>query len=171
MRFLKLIYGLTFCFLLVAASVTAYVLSHPELGLKETDPTTRAWISNYGVLGGLVLVSLYNSAMILLPWPFFILYLTLRRKHGWQNRLVDVIVYAAMPAYGLYLVVDWLLNAANDVSWLLFHSCHDVLSTMWGFWENMMIYVLLAMFLVLFLFLYVRQTLRKCVQNIFEPDR
>ena len=80
LRFLVFLYGLAFCFLLVAASVTAYVLSHPELGLKETDPITRAWISSYGLIGGLVLVNVYNFVMMLLPWPFFLLYLTVRRN-------------------------------------------------------------------------------------------
>jgi len=115
-RFLLSIYCMTFCFLLVATLVTAYVLSHPELGLKETEPITRACISHYGLVGGLTLVNLYNSAMIFLPWPFFILYLTLCRRGRWQNILLDSIVYSATSAYGLYLLIDWLLNAANDAS-------------------------------------------------------
>ena len=169
LRFIVLIYGITFCFLLhVAASVTAYVLSHPELGLKETDPITHARISNYGFIGGLVLVNLYNSAMILLPRPLFILYHILRRKCGWHNILVDSIEYAAVSAYGLYLLIEWLLNAANDVSWLLFHSGHAVISTVWGFWENMTLYVMLAIFSVLFLFLYLRPTFYECTHALCE---
>jgi len=168
LRCLALLYGLTFCFLVVAASVTAYVLFHPKLGLKETDPITRACISKYGLLGGLVLVNLYNSAMIILPWPFFILYLTLSRKGGWHSMLADALVYTAMSAYGLYLLIDWLSNAANDVSWLLFHSCHSVISTLWGFWESMTIHVMLAIFVVLFLFLYVRPTFREGMHRTFN---
>ena len=90
----------------MAGFLTVYLLSHPELGLKEIEPITRACIANYGLLGGLVLVNLYNSAMILLPWPLFMLYLTLRRQRGWRKILVDSMVYVAISAYGLYLLID-----------------------------------------------------------------
>jgi len=32
-----------------------------------------------------------------------------------------------MSAFGLYELMFWLLNAVNDVSWLLFHSCPYVI--------------------------------------------
>jgi len=32
-----------------------------------------------------------------------------------------------MSAFGLYQLIFRLLNAVNDVSWLLFHSCLDVI--------------------------------------------
>ena len=146
LRFLVFLYGLAFCFLFVATSVTAYVLSHPELGLKETDPIARAWIAHYGLLGGLVRVNVYNSAMILLPWPFFILYLRLRRKRGWQNILAESIVYSVMFAYGLYFLIRRLFNAANDVSWLLFHSCPYVITATWDLWMSLPFHLTLAIF-------------------------
>lgn len=154
MRILVVIYSIAFCFLLVAALVTAYVLSHPELGLKETNPITRACISNYGLIGGLVLVNLYNSAMILVFWPFFILYIVLRRKYDWNYILADAIAYSGIAAYGIYLLVSRALNAASDVSWLLVYSCPSVITATWGFWENMTIYLMLAIFLGLFPIVY-----------------
>jgi len=63
-RFLALIYVITFFFLLVAALVTAYMLSHPELGLAEGNPSTRAVMLEYGLAVGLLLAILYNSAII-----------------------------------------------------------------------------------------------------------
>ena len=71
LRFLVFIYGIAFCFLLVAASVTAYVLSHPELGLKETNRIVRDYISKYGLELGLLLVNLYNFGMIFFSWILF----------------------------------------------------------------------------------------------------
>ena len=65
LRFLVFIYGLAFCFLLMAASVTAYVLSHPELGLKETNPIVRDYVSRYGLELGLLLVNLYNFGIVI----------------------------------------------------------------------------------------------------------
>ena len=130
----------------MAASVTAYVLSHPELGLKETDPITHAHISNYGVLGGLILVNLYNSATILVFCPSFILYLIVRRKYKWNNILADSIAYSGMVAYGLYVLINWLLNAANDVSWLLFYSCPYPITATWDLWMSLPFHLTLAIF-------------------------
>ena len=127
LRFLALIYGITFCFLLVAALVTAYVLLHPELGLVEGNPSILALISECGLIIGLILNILYSSAIIFHAWPFFISYLMLKRKYKRSNILVDSGVYSWMYAFGLYEFIFRLLNAVNDVSWLLFHSCPYVI--------------------------------------------
>lgn len=70
-----LIYGLTFLFLLVAALVTAYALSYPELGMVEETAPVRAYISKYGLILGLLLTVLYKSVIIFVFWPSFMLYL------------------------------------------------------------------------------------------------
>ena len=146
--FLILVYGLTLFFVLVAALVTAYVLSHPEIGLKERNPVVVDFVSKYGLTVGLLLVNLYNAAKILLPWFIFISYLLLRRKHRWDNIHADSLVYSVMAAYGFYLLISWLLNAANDVSWLLFNSCPYMIIATWKLWDNV-IYLIPAIFAVL----------------------
>ena len=89
LRFLIFIYSIAFCFLLVTASVTAHVLSHPELGLKETNPIVRDYVSKYGLELGLLLVNLYNFGTIFFAWLLFISYLVLGRKYRWKKTLAD----------------------------------------------------------------------------------
>jgi len=67
--------------LVVTALVTAYVLSHPEIGLKEMNPLVIGLVSAYGLLVGLLVVNLYNIVMIMLLWVIFIPYLLLRKRH------------------------------------------------------------------------------------------
>jgi hypothetical protein len=55
-----------------------------------------------------------------------------------------------MSAYGMYLLISWLLNAANDVYWLLFGSNPYVISALWESWDSLFRYLTLAIFLVLF---------------------
>jgi len=150
LRFLIFIYGMTVCFLLVAAFVTAYVLSHPELGLKETNPIVRDFVSKYGLELGLLLVNLYNSGTIFFSWILFISYLVLSRKYRWRKTLADSMAYGAMSAYGMYMLISWLLNAANDVAWLLFRSNPYGISALWESWDSLLRYLTLAIFLVLF---------------------
>lgn len=98
MRFLVILYSIAFCFLLVTAFVTAYVLSHPELGLKETNPIVRDYVSKYGLALGLLLVNLYNFGTIFFAGLLFILYLTLSKKHKWRKTLADSIAYSGIAA-------------------------------------------------------------------------
>jgi len=151
LRFLKLLYVLAFFFLFVMALVTAYVLSHPELGLVETNPLVRAYMSKYGLVVALLIAILVNSSVLILSWLFFTLYRMFRRRYNWHNPLIDSTAYSLVATFGLYALIAWALNALNDVSWLLFHSAHDVISILWGFWENMILYVILAIFLTIFL--------------------
>ena len=150
LRFLVVIYGIAFCFLLVAALVTAYVLSHPELGLKETNPIVRDYVSKYGLELGLLLVNLYNFGTIFVSWLLFILYLALSKKYRWKKTLTDSLVYRMMSAYGLYVLISWLLNAANDVSWLLFRSNPYVISALWDSRDTLYRYLTQAILFVLF---------------------
>ena len=150
LRFLVFIYSIAFCFLLVAASVTAYVLSHPELGLTETNPIVRDYVSQYGLELGLLLVNLYNFGMIFVSWLLFISYLVLSKKYKWKITLADSIVYGMMSAYGLYVLISWLLNAANDVSCLLFRSNPHVISALWESWDSLNPYLTLAILLAVF---------------------
>jgi hypothetical protein len=98
------------------------------------------------LIGCLVLVSLYNSAVILVFWPFFILHLALRRKYKRNNILADSIAYSGIAAYGMYHLMFWMLNAANDVSWLLVYSCPDVITATWDFWMSLPFHRTLAVF-------------------------
>jgi hypothetical protein len=156
-RFLRLIYALAFLFLLVVASVTAYGLSHPELGLVETNPLVRAYMSAYGLVVALLLATLVNASVLIFSGLFFTLYRMFQRRYTWHSPLIDAIAYALVATFGLYALIVWLLNAANDVYVLLFHSGHAVISTLWRFWENMMIYIMFAMFMILF---------AKCIQDL-----
>jgi len=150
LRFLVVIYSVAFCFLLVAAFATAYVLSHPELGLQETNPIVRDYVSKYGLELGLLLVNLYNFGIVIFSWFLFASYLVLRRKRRWKMTFADSLVYAAMSAYGMYMLISWLLNAANDVAWLLFRSNPHIISVVWESWDSLFGYLTLAVFLVLF---------------------
>jgi hypothetical protein len=144
------LYSMTFCFLLVTAFVTAYVLSHPELGLEERNPIVRDYVSQYGLELGLLLVNLHNFGIVIFSWILFASYLVLSRKYRWKRTFADSLVYAAMSAYGLYMLISWFLNAANDVSWLLFRSNPYVISVIWESWDSLWRYLTLAIFLVLF---------------------
>ena len=130
------VYGLALVFVVVAVLVTAYVLSHPEIGLKERNPVVIGLVSEYGLLVGLLVVNLYNLVMVMLPWVIFIPYLLLRKRHRWENILADSLVYSGMAAYGFYMLISWLLNAAHDVSWLLFNSCPHIITATWKLWDS-----------------------------------
>ena len=134
--FLLVVYGVALALLLMTASVTAYVLSHPELGLKERNPIVLDYVSKYGLELGLLLVNLYNIATIFFSWILFTSYLELSRKYRWKITLADSFVYGAMSAYGIYLLISWLLNAAHDISWLLFNSCPHLIAAIWKLWDN-----------------------------------
>ena len=162
--FFRLIYVLAFLFLFVVVAVTAYGLSHPELGLVETNPLVRAYMAAYGLVVALLIAILVNSSVLIFSWIFLTLYRIFQRQYNWHNPLIDSIAHSLVATFGLYALIAWALNALNDVSWLLFHSCHDVIGALWGFWENMTIYLMLATFLVLFLVLYVRLTFHECMQ-------
>ena len=58
------IYSLTIFFLFLTASATYYALSHPELGLEERHPQTQAYISKYGLEGGVLRVFLIDLSKI-----------------------------------------------------------------------------------------------------------
>ena len=168
LRFLVFIYSVAFCLLLVTAFVTAYVLSHPELGLKETNPIVRDYVSKYGVALGLLLVNLHNFGIVIFAWILFASYLVLSRKYRWKITFADSIIYAVMSAYGMYMLLSWLLNAANDVSWLLFRSNPYGISTLWESWENLWGYLTLAIFVVLFSI--VHYSMRRKQRETRPPD-
>jgi hypothetical protein len=150
LRLLVFLYGLAFCFLFVATSVTAYVLSHPELELQETNPIVRDYVSKYGLELGLLLVNLHNLGIVIFSWILFASYLVFSRKYRWKITFADSTIYAAMSAYGVYMLISWFLNAAHDVSWLLFRSNPYVISALWESWNRLYGYLMLAIFLVLF---------------------
>ena len=130
LRFLVLIYSLAFCFLLVAALVTGYILSHPEYGGLERTPFIRALLSEYGLILGLFLTILYNTLTTFFFWPFFMIYLKAKRKYELNNFLMDSVVYSWMSAFGLSHLILWLADALNDVSYLLFQTSYYVIVAM-----------------------------------------
>jgi len=129
------------------------VPSHPGLGLKETNPIVRDCVSQYGLELGLLLVNLYNFGTIFFAWLLFISYLALSKKYRWKITLADSFIYGMMSAYGMYLLISWFLNAANDVAWLLFRSNPYVISALWESWDSLSPYIALAIFFILFLIL------------------
>jgi len=149
--FLELLYISAFLFLLVTALATAYGLSHPKLGLVETNPLLRAYMSEYGLVGALLLAMLVNSSVLIFSGLFFTLYRTFQRRYHWHNPLTDSIAYSLVATFGLYALIALLLNAANDVSWLLFHSCPHLITATLRLWTNVAAYMLLAIFLSIFL--------------------
>ncbi len=49
-----------------------------------------------------------------------------------------------------YMLISWLLNAAHDVSWLLFRSNPYAISALWESWDSLSPYLTLAVFFALF---------------------
>ena len=146
--FLLVVYGLALVLVVVTALVTAYVLSHPESGLKERNPVVIGFVAEYGLLVGLLVVNLYNMVMVMFPWVIFIPYLLLRKRHRWENILADALVYSGMAAYGCYMLISWSLNAAHDGSWLLLKSYPHIITVAWELWDRA-IYLIPAIFTVL----------------------
>ena len=70
---LKFVYVLAFFFLFVMVVVTAYGLLHPELGLVEAEPLVRAYMSEYGLVGALLIAILANSSVLIFSGLFFTL--------------------------------------------------------------------------------------------------
>lgn len=149
-RFLVLIYALAFCFLLVAAVATGFLLSHPEYGMAEKTLFIRALLSEYGLIVGLSLSILSNALPIFFFWPFFMLYLKLKRRYEWDNILVDSIAYSWMSAFGVSTFIFWLPDAINDVSLLLFDASPYIIV---GMLESLgrIFYPMVAILFVVFL--------------------
>ena len=157
LKFLKTIYTLALAFLFVMVIVTAYGLSHPELDLVETNPLVHAYTAAYGLVGALLIAMLVNASVLIFSALFFTLYRMFQKRYNWHNPLIDAIAYALVATFGLSALITWLLNAAKDVHVLLFHSSHPAISAMWSVWDNMTLYLMVAMFVVLFLLLHVRR--------------
>jgi hypothetical protein len=151
---LKLIYVFAFSFLLVMVVVTAYGLSHPELGLEETNPLIRAYMAAYGLVGALLIALLVNVSVLIFAGLFFTLYRMFQRRYNWHHPLIDAIAYSIVATFGLYALITWLLNAVNDVSWLLFYSCPDVITATWDLWMSLPFHLTLAIFGALFPIVY-----------------
>lgn len=149
-RFLKLLYVLAFVFLCVMVAVTAYALSHPELGLVETNPLVRAYMTAYGLVGALLIAMLVNASVLIFSGLFFTLYRMFQRRYNWHHSLIDSAAYSLVATFGLYALIAWALNALNDVSWLLFRSNPYVISALWESWDSLYRYVTLAIFFVVF---------------------
>jgi len=165
LRLLTVLYVLAFLFLFVVVAATVYGLSYPELGLVETNPLVRAYMAEYGLVIALLIAIFVNSSALIFSGLFLTLYRMFQRRFNSQNPLLDSIAYSPVVTFGLYALITWLLNAANEVYVLLFHSYHSVIRTMWGFWGNMTLYVMVAMFLVLFLFLYMGRAFGECMHE------
>ena len=156
MRPLKLIYAFALFFLFVMVATTVYGLSHPELGLVETNPLVRAYMAEYGLVVALLIVILVNSSVLILSGLFFALYRVVQRRYNWHSPLIDSTAYSLVATFGLYALIAWLLNAANDVYVLLFHSDPQMIATTLELWTGKTGYLLLVIFLILFLILYAR---------------
>jgi hypothetical protein len=150
-RVLELIYISAFFFLFVAVTLTVYGLLHPELGLVEADPLVRAFIVEYGLVVGLLIAILYNSSVLILSWLSFTLYLMFKRRYKWNNTLTDSTAYSLVATVGLYALITWLLNAANDVYVLLFHSNMPLITATMELWTSISHYAMIAVYLFVFL--------------------
>ena len=130
------VYGVALACMLVTASVTAYVLAHPETGLTEVNPTLIDFVTAHGLAGGLLLVNLYNLGILMLPWGLVLLYRLLWKQGGWDPMLAGSLVYSVVVACGCYMLISWLLNVVHDVSCLLFNSCPHIITATWKLWDN-----------------------------------
>jgi hypothetical protein len=103
---------------------------------------------------GLLIVVLHNSVFILVPWPFFFVFLLVKRRYKWSNIVLGAIQYSLMAAIGLYELIFWSLDAVGDVSQLLFHYRPHVMTVFVERWANAPHYLKLTILLVLFLAIY-----------------
>lgn len=116
----------------------------------------------------LFIAILYTSSVLILSWLFFTLYLMFKRRYKWKNPLIDSIAYSLVATFGLYALIIWVLNAANDVYVLLFHSDLPFLVAMLELWTGLTTYLMLAIFLVVFDFIYARRDKSKKVHQILD---
>lgn len=151
LKFLELVYVLAFFFLLVMVATTAYALSHPELGLEETNPLVRAYMAAYGLVGALLIAMLVNASVLIFSGLFFTLYRMLQLRYNWHNAFIDAIAYSLVATFGLYALIAWALNATNDVYVLLFHSDQHLIAATLELWTNTTGYLMLAIFLIFFI--------------------
>ena len=122
LRFLKLVYVLAFSFLLlIMVAVTTYGLSHPELGLVETNPLVRAYMAEYGLVVALLIAMLVNSSVLIFSGLFFTLYRMFQRRYDWYSPFIDAIAYSLVATFGLYALITWLLNATK-----MFRGCSSI---------------------------------------------
>lgn len=121
----------------------------------------RSLLLQYGLIGGLFLGVLYSTVYLFFFWPFFILYFKIRKKYDWNNNLADSIVYSWMSAFGLSLFIHFWLDAINDICWLLFHTCPDIIITALGL-SGRMFHLAVTFFFILFLI--VHQTMKRTNQ-------
>lgn len=154
---LKFVYVLAFVSLFVMVATTAYALSHPELGLLETNPLVRAYMAEYGPVVALLIAILVNSSVLIFSGLFLTFYRLFQRRYNWHHPLTDAIAYSLVATFGLYALTSWSLNAANDVYVLLFHSDAHLLAATLELWTGVTGYLMLGMFLFLFVVLYVRK--------------
>lgn len=122
----------------------------------EADPLVRAYIVEYGLVVGLLIAILCNSSVLILSWPFFTLYLIFKRRYKWNNTLTDSLAYSLVATLGLYALITWLLDAANDIYVLLFHTDPHLIVATLESWTNVGGYLSLAILLVLFLIIHMR---------------
>jgi len=102
---LKFVYVLAFFFLFVMVVTTAYALSHPELGLEETNPLVRAYMAEYGLIVALLIAMLVNSSVLIFSGLFFTLYLMSKRLYKRNNTLTDSTAYSIVATFGLYALI------------------------------------------------------------------
>ena len=153
-RFLVSIYVSAFCFLLVAALATGYLLSDPEYGWAEKTPFIRDLLLKYGLIVGLFLAVLYNTLITFSPCFPFMLYLKFKREYGWNEIIVDSFAYSAIFSWGLYVYIFWLLDAINDVYILLFRASPHAIIAILELWISISYYPILVIFFILFPIVY-----------------
>lgn len=136
---LIMIYSLAFFFLFVVVLVTGYSLSHPELGLTESNPFISSMISKYGLAIGIFLGVLSSVWLPLLLWVSFLVYLKACSKYDITNILLDCLMYSVLSSYGLAMLFFYLTDTANDVSWLLFHRSSFAAASLMDILTNLFI--------------------------------
>ena len=96
-----------------------------------------------------------------------------RRRYRWNNTLADSIAYSLVAAVGLYTLIAWLLNAANDIYVLLFHSDPYLVAVTLELWNSTIGYLMLSIFIVLFFILraetfWILKTFSLCMQVLYS---
>lgn len=143
------IYSLTIFFLFLTASATYYALSHPELGLEEKYPQTQAYISKYGLEGGVLRVFLIDLLKVSAVWPVLLSYYLLGKIFKRLIVLIQATSYSLTISIELYSLTFWILDATNDISWILYGSCSSFIIVTFGLWQKLPFYLILGFFLIL----------------------
>ena len=150
------IYAMTVFVLMIAVCFTIIALTLSESGLQEMNPFVRNLIQQYGIFPGLLFITLLNLFLIWIWWFLFLI--PFFAEKGNNGSAYDkALIYSWISSWGLSEFAVFLLDAINDISWVVFGHSPIVMT---GIMDYPILLVLFSSVVLTFLFLtfiYVRR--------------